>query len=55
MDIADRHELAAQLESALTHLSRYEDGSARDSMGEMDAAKLLITRVVERLIDDEGE
>ncbi len=42
-------DLADQLNSALSHLFRYVDGSAKDSLGEMAAAKLLIERVHDRL------
>jgi hypothetical protein len=51
MDDDERHELAHMLNSALSHLFRYEDGSAKDAQGEIAAARLLIERVHDRLRD----
>jgi hypothetical protein len=49
MDSEERAHLADALDSALTHLSRYVCGTAKDAMGELEAAKLLIENVAARL------
>jgi hypothetical protein len=41
------------LDSALNHLFRYLDGSAKDSLGEMSTAELLIKRLRDRLHGDD--